>query len=86
MSAVEAATRLSREEGLSEKVRFSVGDTRSLDLPDASFDAALPHTLVSHVYDTAAVIQEAGHHRKRVCRSTGDARHAKALAEIRAAA
>jgi SAM-dependent methyltransferase len=56
---VEAATRLSREEGLSEKVRFSVGDTRSIDLPDASFDAVLPHTLVSHVYDAAAVIREA---------------------------
>lgn len=56
---VQAATRLSREEGLSEKVRFSVGDTRSLDLPDASFDAVLPHTLVSHVYDAAAVIREA---------------------------
>jgi len=56
---VEAATRLSREEGLSEKVRFSVGDTRSLDLADAGFDAVLPHTLVSHVYDAAAVIREA---------------------------
>jgi SAM-dependent methyltransferase len=56
---VEAATRLSSEQGLSAKVRFSVGDTRSLDLADASFDAVLPHTLVSHVYDAAAVIREA---------------------------
>jgi SAM-dependent methyltransferase len=90
-------------------------------LADASFDAVLPHTLFSHVYDAAAVIREAarivrpggvvvvfdgdygsltvgtddpaeggkdgcGHHRKRMCQSAGDARNAKALAEIRAAA
>ena len=56
---VQAAARLSEEEGISQVVDYQVGDTRSLDLAAASFDAVLPHTLVSHVENPAAVIREA---------------------------
>jgi ubiquinone/menaquinone biosynthesis C-methylase UbiE len=55
---VEAARRLSREEGV-VRINYQVGDTHSLDLPDASFDAVVAHTLVSHVGDPCAVLKEA---------------------------
>jgi ubiquinone/menaquinone biosynthesis C-methylase UbiE len=35
-----------------------VGDTRCLDLTDATFDAIIAHTLVSHVGDPLAVLTE----------------------------
>lgn len=56
---VAVAARLTEEEGLAHAVEYRVGDSRSLDLAAASFDAVLPHTLVSHVYDPTAVIGEA---------------------------
>jgi hypothetical protein len=46
------------EEGVSHVVDYQAGDTRSLDLAAASFDAVLPHTLVSHVDDPAAVMEK----------------------------
>ena len=55
----EAARRLAREEGLADRVEFRAGDTRSLDLPDGSFDVVIAHTLVSHVDNPLAVIKEA---------------------------
>jgi ubiquinone/menaquinone biosynthesis C-methylase UbiE len=55
---VEAARRLSREEGVL-RINYPVGDTHSLDLPDASFEAVIAHTLVSHVGDPCAVLKEA---------------------------
>jgi SAM-dependent methyltransferase len=56
---VAAAARLAGEEGLADHVRFLAGDTRSLDLPDAAFDAVVAHTLLSHVDDPLAVVREA---------------------------
>jgi ubiquinone/menaquinone biosynthesis C-methylase UbiE len=56
---VEVADRLAREEGFGGRVAFRAGDTRSLDLPTAGFDAVIAHTLVSHVDDPVAVIKEA---------------------------
>lgn len=55
----EAATRLSAEEGLAERVRFEAGDTQSLGFENDSFDAVVAHTLMSHVPDPAAVLGEA---------------------------
>ena len=54
----DAASRLANDEGLSN-VEFRAGDSRSLQLADASFDAVVLHTLVSHVDDPLAVVNEA---------------------------
>ena len=56
---VEAARQFAVAEGVSERVRFQVGDTRNLDLPDGAFDAVVAHTLISHVDDPQAVLAEA---------------------------
>jgi ubiquinone/menaquinone biosynthesis C-methylase UbiE len=55
---IEQATRLAREEGVSHRVHFRVGDSRSLDLENDSFDAVIAHTLISHLPDPAALIEE----------------------------
>jgi ubiquinone/menaquinone biosynthesis C-methylase UbiE len=55
----EAATRLAAEEGVGDRITFRAGDTRRLDLPDASFDAVVAHTVMSHVADPLAVVKEA---------------------------
>jgi ubiquinone/menaquinone biosynthesis C-methylase UbiE len=55
----QTAARLSREEGLAERIDFRAGDTRSLDLADRSFDAVVAHTLVSHVENPLVVVKEA---------------------------
>jgi ubiquinone/menaquinone biosynthesis C-methylase UbiE len=57
---VQAARRLADQEVLGELVEFRAGDTRDLDIPADSFDAVVAHTLVSHVDDPLAVIEEAG--------------------------
>jgi SAM-dependent methyltransferase len=46
---VQVAERLSTTEGVSEQIKFVVGDTRRLDIPDEGFDAVVAHTIVSHV-------------------------------------
>lgn len=56
---VETADRLTREEGLAEKVSFRIGDTHSLDLGDGEFDAVVAHTLLSHVSDPLGTLKEA---------------------------
>ena len=56
---VEAARRLADEEGLGSLVEFRSGDTRDLDIPDSRFDAVVAHTLVSHLQEPLAVIEEA---------------------------
>jgi ubiquinone/menaquinone biosynthesis C-methylase UbiE len=56
---VAAAEHLAAAEGLSDRVTFFTGDTRRLDFPDETFDAVVAHTLVSHVEDPFAVVQEA---------------------------
>jgi ubiquinone/menaquinone biosynthesis C-methylase UbiE len=52
------ARRLSEDEGIAERTDYRVGDTRCLDLTDATFDAIIAHTLVSHVGDPLAVLTE----------------------------
>jgi ubiquinone/menaquinone biosynthesis C-methylase UbiE len=56
---IAAAGRLAANDGLSDRVEFVVGDVHALDLPSGSFDAAVAHTLVSHVRDPLAVLTEA---------------------------
>jgi ubiquinone/menaquinone biosynthesis C-methylase UbiE len=56
---VAAAEAFAGKEGVGERVEFVVGDAHALDFPDASFDAAVAHTLVSHVRDPLAVVAEA---------------------------
>jgi ubiquinone/menaquinone biosynthesis C-methylase UbiE len=55
---VDVARRRAAEEGLAAWIAFQVGDSRSLGLPDASFDAAMAHTLLSHVEDPLAALRE----------------------------
>ena len=64
---IAAAERLAAADGLGDRVEFAVGDAHTLDLPAASFDVAVAHTLVSHVRDPLAVLAETA----RVIRPTG---------------
>ena len=52
-----AAKGFAQKEGLAERVEFRTGDSQMLTLPDATFDAIVIHTLVSHVDDVGAVLQ-----------------------------
>jgi ubiquinone/menaquinone biosynthesis C-methylase UbiE len=56
---VAAATRLAAEEGVAARATFQRGDARHLPFADASFDAVVAHTLISHVPGPLAVLQEA---------------------------
>ena len=64
---IAAAERFAAADGLGDRTEFVVGDAHALDLPAASFDVAVAHTLVSHVRDPLAVLAEAA----RVVRPTG---------------
>jgi ubiquinone/menaquinone biosynthesis C-methylase UbiE len=55
---VEAATRFARDEGVADRVDFRAGDSHTLALRDAAFDAAVAHTLFSHLDDPHAVLGE----------------------------
>ena len=55
---VAEAKRLADEEGLTSSIEFRTGDSQRLELPDASFDSAVAHTLVSHVPEPIAVLRE----------------------------
>ncbi|TCC51060.1 methyltransferase domain-containing protein [Kribbella capetownensis] len=55
---IAVAQRLAANEGVGDRVEFAVGDAHKLDLPSASFDAAIAHTLVSHVRDPLAVLKQ----------------------------
>jgi SAM-dependent methyltransferase len=56
---LQAARRFAADEGLADAVDFMQADALAVPLPDASFDAVIAHTLVSHVGDPAAVVAEA---------------------------
>jgi ubiquinone/menaquinone biosynthesis C-methylase UbiE len=56
---IDAARQLAAADGVSDRVHFQVGDTRSLNLPDGAFDVVVAHTLISHVDDPHAVLAEA---------------------------
>jgi ubiquinone/menaquinone biosynthesis C-methylase UbiE len=56
---VAAAKRLAGDEGVAARVDFRTGDARRLDFPDATFDALVAHTLLSHVDEPLSVLFEA---------------------------
>jgi SAM-dependent methyltransferase len=64
---IEAARRMTTEEGITDRVTFEVGDAAALPYPDAAFDAVVAHTTISHVGDPLALLAEAA----RVVRPAG---------------
>jgi SAM-dependent methyltransferase len=56
---LDAGRRLAARESVGERIEFVLGDAHQLDFPAASFDAAIAHTLVSHVHDPLTVLSEA---------------------------
>jgi SAM-dependent methyltransferase len=55
---VAAATRFAKDEGVEGATQFHAGDSHSLELRDAAFDAVVAHTLFSHLDDPRAVLKE----------------------------
>ena len=55
---IEAATRLAKKEHIDQDVDFRTGDSQALHLADASYDAVIAHTLLSHVESPLAVLKE----------------------------
>lgn len=51
---IATAARLADEDGVGSKVEFRAGDSHSLELRDAEFDAVVAHTLFSHLDDPRA--------------------------------
>jgi ubiquinone/menaquinone biosynthesis C-methylase UbiE len=56
---IAIAESLAAADGVGDRVAFAVGDAHALDVADASYDAAVAHTLLSHVRDPLAVLAEA---------------------------
>ena len=56
---IDAARRLTAEEGLAGNVTYQVGDAHHLPYGDAGFDVVTLHTLLSHVDDPPQVLREA---------------------------
>lgn len=52
------AARLAEAEGVGRRIDFRTGDSHTLGIPEASLDAVVAHTLLSHVQDPAAVVKE----------------------------
>ena len=58
---VQLVMRLAAAERLGSTARFKIGDSQDLDLPHASFDAVIAHTLFSHLDDPVKVLAEMRH-------------------------
>jgi SAM-dependent methyltransferase len=56
---IEAARRLTAEEGLADNVTYQVGDAHQVPYGDGQFDVVTLHTLISHVDDPPQVLREA---------------------------
>jgi SAM-dependent methyltransferase len=56
---IDAARRLTAEEGLSGNVTYQVGDAHHLPNGDGEFDIVTLHRLISHVDDPLQVLREA---------------------------
>jgi SAM-dependent methyltransferase len=56
---IDAARRLTADEGLADNVTYQVGDAHHAPYGDAEFDIITLHTLISHVEDPLQVLGEA---------------------------
>jgi SAM-dependent methyltransferase len=56
---IDAARRLTADEGLSDNVTYQVGDAHHVPYGDDEFDIVTLHTLISHVDDPPQVLREA---------------------------
>ena len=56
---IDAARRLTADEGLTDNVTYQVGDAHHAPYGDAEFDIITLHTLISHVEDPLQVLGEA---------------------------
>jgi SAM-dependent methyltransferase len=56
---IATAERLAVEDGVGDRIDFVVGDAHGLELPAASYDAVVAHTLISHVREPVTVLEEA---------------------------
>jgi ubiquinone/menaquinone biosynthesis C-methylase UbiE len=56
---IDAARRLTTEEGLAGNVTYQVGDAHHAPYGDGEFDVVTLHTLISHVDDPPQVLREA---------------------------
>ena len=56
---IAAAKQFAADAGVGDRLEFLVDDAHQLHFPAASFDAAVAHTLISHVRDPLAVLTEA---------------------------
>ena len=56
---IDAARRLTVDEGLADNVTYQVGDAHHLPYGDEEFDIVTLHTLISHVDDPLQVLHEA---------------------------
>lgn len=66
---VDAARRFADAEGVGERLQFDVGDAHAIPYSDASFDAIIVNTVMSHVSSPDAVLAEVA----RVLRPGGKA-------------
>jgi ubiquinone/menaquinone biosynthesis C-methylase UbiE len=57
---IDAARRLTTDEGLSHNVTYDTGDAHQLRYDDGEFDIVILHTLISHADDPLQVLREAG--------------------------
>jgi len=55
---INAANQFSKQENVAERLSFKLGDVHELDIPSASFDVVIAHTLLSHVTEPAKVLSE----------------------------
>lgn len=55
---IDAARKLTDDEGLSENVIYQTGDAHNLQFPEGEFDIVTLHTLISHVDDPLQVLRE----------------------------
>lgn len=55
---ITSAQRFAHDENLDEYIEFRLGDVHKLEFSDASFDAVIAHTVLSHVTDPEAVLRE----------------------------
>ena len=56
---IAVARTLAADEGVADRIEFDVADAHALPFPAATFDAAVAHTLISHVRDPLTVLTEA---------------------------